>query len=79
MSVEVTGTGERASAVVAHTKIIKNATSLGGIESTWERRSLIAGQETIPPTLIRLSVGCENIEDLWADITAALDATSAKA
>ena len=79
MSIEVSGTGNRASAVVEHTKIVKNATSLGGIESTWERRSLIAGQETIPPTLIRLSVGCENIEDLWADITAALDATSGEA
>ncbi len=76
MSFEVAGTGERASAVVEHTAIINNATSLGGIESTWERRALIAGQETMPPTLIRFAVGCENVEDLWDDITAALDATS---
>ncbi len=75
MSLEVEGTGERASAVVEHTQIINNATSLGGIESTWERRALIPGQETMPPTLIRFSVGCENVDDLWADITAALDAT----
>lgn len=75
MSFDVTGTGERASAVVQHTSIINNATSLGGIESTWERRALIPGQETMPPTLIRFSVGCENVDDLWADITAALDAT----
>jgi len=75
MSFEVTGAGERASAVVEHTSIINNATSLGGIESTWERRALIAGQETMPPTLIRFAVGCENVDDLWADISAALDAT----
>ena len=76
MSFDVTGTGERASAVVERTTIINNATSLGGIESTWERRALIPGQETMPPTLIRFSVGCENVEDLWTDITTALDATA---
>lgn len=76
MSFEVTGSGERASAVVEHTSLINNATSLGGIESTWERRALVPGQETMPPTLIRFSVGCENVDDVWADITAALDATA---
>ncbi len=75
MSFDVVGSGERASAVVEHTSIVNNATSLGGIESTWERRALIPGQETMPPTLIRFSVGCENVDDLWADITAALEAT----
>ena len=78
MSFEVTGAGERASAVVDHTSIINNATSLGGIESTWERRSLIAGQETMPPTLIRFSVGCEYVEDLWQDIASALLDTSGR-
>lgn len=77
MSFEVTGDGERASAVAEGSSIIKNATSLGSVESTWERRALIVGQEHMPPTLIRLSVGCENVDDLWADITAALDATTA--
>lgn len=76
MSLDVTGTGARASAVVEHTTIINNATSLGGIESTWERRALIPGQETMPDTLIRFSVGCENVEDLWAEIAGALEATS---
>lgn len=75
MSFDVVGTGERASRVVEHTRIINNATSLGGIESTWERRALIPGQESMPPTLIRFSVGCEHVDDLWADISAALDAT----
>jgi cystathionine gamma-synthase len=76
MSFEVAGAGERASAVVEHTTIINNATSLGGIESTWERRALIAGQESMPPTLIRFSVGCENVEDLWIEITNALESTA---
>ena len=76
MSFDVKGSGERASAVVASASIIKNATSLGGIESTWERRALIEGQETMPPSLIRLSVGCEYVEDLWADIASTLEATA---
>ena len=48
------------------------ATSLGGVETTIERRSKLAGQEHIPETLCRLSVGCEHVEDLWADIEQAL-------
>ena len=35
----------------------------------------IAGQERIPPTLIRLSVGCEHVEDLWVDLDTALRST----
>ena len=76
MSFEVTGDGERASTVAESTTIVKNATSLGSVESTWERRALIVGQEHMPPTLIRLSVGCEHVDDLWADISAALDTSS---
>lgn len=76
MSFDVTGAGERASAVVEHTKIVNNATSLGGIESTWERRALIPGQESMPATLIRFSVGCEHVEDLWLDISNALESTA---
>ena len=76
MSFELSGTGERASAVVERHGLIKNATSLGGVESTWERRAIVAGQEGMPPTLIRLSVGCENVEDLWADIDSSLSESS---
>jgi cystathionine gamma-synthase len=56
-------------------RIIRHATSLGGIETSMERRSVHPGQEHIPPGLIRLSVGCEDVEDLWADLDAALSAT----
>ena len=76
MSFDVTGSGERASAFVEAAELINNATSLGGIESTMERRALIAGQENMPPTLIRFSVGCEHVEDLWRDLDRALAATA---
>ena len=60
--------------VCAATTIIRHATSLGGVETTMERRGVHPGQEHIPPGLIRLSAGCENAEDLWRDLAAALDA-----
>jgi hypothetical protein len=44
----------------------------GGVETTMERRSAHEGQEHIPPGLIRMSVGCEDVEDLWRDLDAAL-------
>ena len=54
------------------TQVIWHATSLGGVETTMERRSAHEGQEHIPPGLIRMSVGCEDVEDLWRDLDAAL-------
>jgi cystathionine gamma-synthase len=56
------------------TRIIRHATSLGGVETCMERRSVHPGQEHIPPGLIRLSVGCEDVDDLWRDLDAALEA-----
>ena len=52
--------------------VIVHATSLGGVESTIERRSKLPGQEHLPPGLLRLSVGCEHIDDLWNDLNTAL-------
>jgi cystathionine gamma-synthase len=53
--------------------LIVNATSLGGVESTWERRRRWPLEsESVPENLIRLSVGCEDVEDLWSDIDTAL-------
>ena len=49
------------------------ATSLGGVETTIERRSKLPGQGHLPPGLLRLSVGCEHIDDLWSDLSTALD------
>jgi cystathionine gamma-synthase len=53
-------------------QVIRHTTSLGGVETTMERRNAIPGQEHVPPGLIRLSVGCEDLDDLWADLEAAL-------
>ena len=52
-------------------RVIRHATSLGGVESLIERRSRYTN--TVPPGLVRLSVGCEDTEDLWADLSRALD------
>ena len=75
MSFETTGAGERATDVCNRMELVNHATSLGGVETTMERRAVIPGQERIPPTLIRLSVGCEQVEDLWADFVQALAAS----
>ncbi|MFV1991984.1 MAG: PLP-dependent aspartate aminotransferase family protein [Acidimicrobiales bacterium] len=75
LSFETTGSGERASAFCAAAKVVNHTTSLGSIESTMERRAVIEGQQGMPPTLIRFSVGCESLEDLWRDLAGALEAT----
>lgn len=50
-------------------------TSLGGVESTFERRRRWASEpQTIPEALVRLSVGIEDVDDLWDDLRTALDA-----
>jgi cystathionine gamma-synthase len=73
LSFEISGTAADADAVVAAARLVVPATSFGGVESTWERRARWAG-ETTPDTLIRLSAGIEPVEDLIADIGAALAA-----
>ncbi len=74
LSFTVIGGAKEADRVCESSKIITNATSLGGVESLWERRRRWQGESTlIPESLIRLSVGCENIDDLWADIELALE------
>ncbi len=51
------------------------ATSLGGVESSMERRRRwLAELPGVPEGLIRMSVGIEHVEDLWSDLQQALDA-----
>jgi cystathionine gamma-synthase len=53
------------------------ATSLGGVESTLERRRRWQGEhQSVPEGLVRMSVGIEHVEDLWADLAQALDRLS---
>jgi cystathionine gamma-synthase len=74
ISFEVDGTAEDAEKVCESSQIITHATSLGGIESLWERRRRWALEShSVPEQLIRLSVGCEHVDDLWADIQQALN------
>jgi cystathionine gamma-synthase len=63
---------ERASHVERSLRVIENATSLGGVASTLEARARWEG-ERVPPGLLRLSVGLEDVDDLWADLSQALD------
>ncbi|HYV44485.1 MAG TPA: PLP-dependent transferase [Myxococcaceae bacterium] len=72
ISFDVRGDAAAADAVCSRVNLIHHATSLGAVESTIERRAAIPGQEHLPPSLLRLSVGIEDVDDLWADLTAAL-------
>jgi cystathionine gamma-synthase len=74
LGIEVDGTAEDAEQVCKRVQLITHATSLGGVESLIERRAryeIDAGFGT-PPTLLRLSVGIEHVEDLWDDLSQAL-------
>jgi len=67
--------GAMAADLLCHkTRLWTHATSLGGVESTLERRRRWKAEPaTIPDGLVRLSVGIEDVEDLWADLESALD------
>lgn len=72
ISFDVRGDASTADAVCTKLRLIQHATSLGAVESTIERRASIPGQGHLPPSLLRLSVGIEAVEDLWEDINHAL-------
>lgn len=71
---EAGGSAEEADRVLDAFTLITGATSLGGVESLAERRARHASEPaSVPASLIRLSVGIEEVEDLWADLKQALD------
>jgi cystathionine gamma-synthase len=75
LSFEVAGTVEQTEDFLSSLRLLTHATSLGGVESLIERRARYAGDASVVgPTLCRLSVGVENVEDLWADLDGALRA-----
>lgn len=75
VSFEYAGDAASTDKVCESSKLVTYATSLGGVESLWERRRRWPIESaSVPETLIRLSVGCENVEDLWSDIDSALQA-----
>jgi cystathionine gamma-synthase len=76
VSFEVAAGPAAADAACAAFEVLTPGTSLGGIETLIERRSRYAFEEQTPPSLLRMSVGQEDVEDLWADLDRALGATA---
>ena len=75
VSIEVAGGADAAERVASAVQLWLHATSLGGVESSLERRRRHAAEaHSVPENLLRLSVGVEDVEDLWADLSQALDA-----
>jgi cystathionine gamma-synthase len=67
--------GALAADLLTHkTRLWVHATSLGSVESTFERRRRWKTEPaTIPDGLVRMSVGIEDVDDLWDDLATALD------
>ncbi len=73
MSFLVVGSEENTLRVAASTRLITQATSLGGVESLIEHRKTVEGERSCSPdNLLRLSVGLENANDLIDDLNRAL-------
>jgi cystathionine gamma-synthase len=73
---EVAGGAGPAEAVAGAVRLITAGTSLGGVETLMERRGRWEGEDGLPAGLLRLSVGIEDPNDLWADLQQALDSVS---
>ena len=71
LSFEVTGGAAHADRICGRVEVLTNATSLGGVETLIERRARYP-LELAPEGLLRVSVGCEDVEDLWRDLDRAL-------
>lgn len=77
LTLRPTGGRAGADALAAAVRLWVPATSLGGVESTLERRRRFASEApTVPDDLLRLSVGVEDVEDLWTDLTLGLAAAA---
>ena len=73
ISIEINGGARAADKACNSSKIWSYATSLGGVESLWERRRRHGDEpEEVPDNLVRMSVGIEHVEDLWSDLDQAL-------
>ncbi|WP_341395449.1 trans-sulfuration enzyme family protein [Arthrobacter sp. G119Y2] len=73
LCIEVAGGAAAAQAVAENVRLWLPATSLGGVESLIERRRRQPAEpQSVPENLLRLSVGIEHAEDLWADLAQAL-------
>jgi cystathionine gamma-synthase len=78
LSIRVKAGEQAAISTAARVGLWKRATSLGGVESLIEHRASIEGAGSPCPTdLLRLSVGLEAVDDLYADIDRALRGANA--
>jgi cystathionine gamma-synthase len=73
VSFVVRGGASAADRACASTRVIVEATSLGGVETTMERRQKYPGDAHVEPGLVRMSVGIEDVDDLWRDLDQALN------
>ncbi len=73
LSVRLVGGPVHATASAATVSLWKRATSLGGVESLIEHRASVEGPDSpCPADLLRLSVGIEDVEDLFTDLDKAM-------
>jgi cystathionine gamma-synthase len=73
IAIEVHGGLQAAESVATRVRLWTHATSLGSVESLIERRRRHPAEpSSVPDNLLRLSVGVEDVEDLWRDLGAAL-------
>ncbi|WP_182141738.1 PLP-dependent aspartate aminotransferase family protein [Schaalia sp. JY-X169] len=79
ISIELEGGPQRADRFVEALELIVPATSLGGVESLAERRRRHPSEpDRVPESLVRLSIGIEDVDDVWEDIAQALEASQAR-
>jgi cystathionine gamma-synthase len=71
LAFEPAGGAAAADAICERVRVLTHATSLGGVETLIERRARYA-EEVAPDALLRISVGVEDVEDLWRDLEQAL-------
>lgn len=76
VSFDVAGGADAAEAVCAAVRVLTPGTSLGGVETLIERRARYAFEDATPPGLLRMSVGLEDVDDLWDDLAGALAAAA---
>ncbi|HET7714193.1 MAG TPA: aminotransferase class I/II-fold pyridoxal phosphate-dependent enzyme [Bauldia sp.] len=77
LAFELRGGVDAGRILMNNVRVITLAVSLGGVESLIEHPASMTHKEGVTPGLVRLSVGCEDVDDLRADLAQALDVVKA--
>lgn len=77
LAFELHGGVEAGRVLMNSVRVITLAVSLGGVESLIEHPASMTHKEGVTPGLVRLSVGCEDVDDIRADLSQAFDAVKA--